>query len=503
MAPGLVASRQAEGPAASSCRPPESDQWFTALGAAARHTSVIELVNPDPGPAVADITVIGPRGPVDAPSLRGITVPGGRSIRLDLAQEIPLRGELAAHVEVSRGRLGVHATDSFDELGRGDAGVDWLPAQQPGEDLLLLGLPAGTGTRSLVLANAGDDEARAVVRVVTEDSAFRPEGLEDVRVPPGSVTRVPLSAILGTAVQDGAVGVQVEATHPLTATLRSFVDGDVSHAVPLPTVTETTQVILPTGRATVLLSSASVGSAEVLARLPGGGKKVQQVDLAPGRTVSVELPEDAVLVQVTPTATPVRGAVVVVDGGAAVLGLTSWCGPGWCPTCGPPCRSPHRWLRKDEVLSRNHGTGQGPSPRYRTSRSSATSSTLARSEDHSADARKVVAVVYPTDRPSLPARSFRHARDAEPHLVVPFGLAERHPRLARQPRRVVRLVHLCLVRDLLRRRVLPGARRDRTAAVDRRGLRDRLPDAARSVAGCSACTPTGAGAAPRSPCRSP
>ena len=214
MAPGLVASRQAEGPAASSCSPPESDQWFTALGAAARHTSVIELVNPDPGPAVADITVIGPRGPVDAPSLRGITVPGGRSIRLDLAQEIPLRGELAAHVEVSRGRLGVHATDSFDELGRGDAGVDWLPAQQPGEDLLLLGLPAGAGTRSLVLANAGDDEARAVVRVVTEDSTFRPEGLEDVRVPPGSVTRVPLSAILGTAVQDGAVGVHVEATQP-------------------------------------------------------------------------------------------------------------------------------------------------------------------------------------------------------------------------------------------------------------------------------------------------
>ena len=196
---GLATGRRARPP--SSCRPPESDQWFTALGAAARHTSVIELVNPDPGPAVADITVIGPRGPVDAPSLRGITVPGGRSIRLDLAREIPLRGELAAHVEVSRGRLGVHATDSFDELGRGDAGVDWLPAQQPGEDLLLLGLPSGTGTRSLVLANAGDDEARAVVRVVTEDSTFRPEGLEDVRVPPGSVTRVPLSAILGTAVQ--------------------------------------------------------------------------------------------------------------------------------------------------------------------------------------------------------------------------------------------------------------------------------------------------------------
>ena len=146
---------------------------------------MLELVNPDPGPAVADITLIGPRGPVDAPSLRGITVPGGRSLRLDLAREIPMRGELAAHVVVSRGRLGVYAADSFDELGRGEAGVDWLAAQQPGEDLLLLGLPAGTGTRALVLANDGDDEVRAVVRVVTKDSAFRPQGLDDVRVPPG------------------------------------------------------------------------------------------------------------------------------------------------------------------------------------------------------------------------------------------------------------------------------------------------------------------------------
>ena len=140
---------------------------------------------------------------------------------------------------------------------------------------------------------------------------------------------------------------------PLTATLRSFVDGDVSHAVPLPTVTEATQVILPAGRATVLLSSASVGSAEVLARLPGGGKKVQQVDLAPGRTVSVELPEDAVLVQVTPTATTIRGAVTVVDGGAAVLGLHELVRTGLVPDLRPalPCRWSRRGSDRTPVVA--------------------------------------------------------------------------------------------------------------------------------------------------------
>jgi len=339
MAAGLVAARQDEGPAAVSCRAPASDQWFTGLGAAARHSSALELVNPDPGPAVADITVIGPRGPVDAPSMRGITVPGGRSLRLELAQEIPLRGELAAHVVVSRGRLGVYAADSFDELGRGEAGVDWLAPQQPAQELTLLGLPRGSGTRSLVVANDSDNEVRATVRVVTEDSAFRPEDLDEVRIPPDSVVRVPLSAILGTAVEDGALGVSVEATQPVTATLRSFVDGDVSHAVPLDPVSEMTQAIVPavgdSGRATVLLTGDAVGSAEVLARLSGGGKEVVAVDLAPGRVALVKLPTKTVLVQVTPTGTAVRGAVVVEDAGATVVGLRELVGTGLVPDVRP------------------------------------------------------------------------------------------------------------------------------------------------------------------------
>jgi hypothetical protein len=335
MAPGLVAARQDEGPAAVSCLPPQPDQWFTGLGAGARHSSVLELVNPDPGPAVADITVIGARGVVDAPSLRGILVPGGRSLRLRLSREIPMRGELAAHVVVSRGRLGAYAADSFDQLGHGDAGVDWLASQAPGTTLTLLGLPTGTGSRSVVVANDGDDEARVVIRVVTKDSAFRPEGLDDVRVPPHSVRRVPLSAILGAAVRDGAVGVRLEATHEVTATLRSFVDGDVSHAVPLPEVSRATQAIPPAGQATVVLSAETVGSAEVVARLAGGGSKTMAVDLAPGRTVPVRLPKGTVLVQVTPSRAAVRGAVVVQDGGAAVMGLHELVRTGLVPDIRP------------------------------------------------------------------------------------------------------------------------------------------------------------------------
>jgi hypothetical protein len=68
---------------------PVSEQWFTASAPRRGTRRSSSWSTPTPVPAVADISVVGARGPVDAPSLRGITVPGGRSLRLDLAQEIP------------------------------------------------------------------------------------------------------------------------------------------------------------------------------------------------------------------------------------------------------------------------------------------------------------------------------------------------------------------------------------------------------------------------------
>ena len=52
---------------------------------------------------------------------------------------------------------------------------------------------------------------RAQVKVVTGDTSFTPDGLDPVSVPPGSTAPVPLTAELGKALRDGALGVAVEA----------------------------------------------------------------------------------------------------------------------------------------------------------------------------------------------------------------------------------------------------------------------------------------------------
>jgi hypothetical protein len=329
-APGLAAARFGDQEmAATSCLAPAPVSWFTGVGAGAGHTSVVELVNPDSGTAVADITVYGRAGVVDVPRLRGVSVPGGSSVRLDLASIVPRRDELAIQVVASRGRLGATVLDRYDEIGAAKLTQDWLPGQvAPATSNTLMGLAPGQGRRTLVLANASDDEVRADLQFVTEDSVFAPQGVPEIRIPPQSVQRVSVSSELGPAIQDGATGVRVTSSGPVTATLRSYVGGDLSHAVPADVVETTATVLLPEGakgdKKSVLLAGATrAGDVTVTSRSASGEElDSTKVEITPNHGVTVPLPVGAVLVTVTPARTVVTGSAMVSGkSGAAVLPL--------------------------------------------------------------------------------------------------------------------------------------------------------------------------------------
>lgn len=324
LAPGLLAGRFA-GSAARECRPPAYDEWFTGVGAGAEHTSVLELTNPDAGPAVVDVTVHGRRGVVEAPDLRGIAVPGHDTVRLDLSRVVPRRDELALHVVVNRGRASASVLDRFDPIGRGPRTEDHLPAQaEPSRDNLLLGLPAGPGPRVLLLANPGDVETRAAIRLVTPESVFEAVDTEEVVVPPGGVQRVSVARILRGETARDALGLLVESTDPVTATLRSLAGGDLTTTVPGIPVEEPTEVLVPTGEKQLLLGGASAeGEVTVVARDAGGEIVARdRVQVGPDRGQQLELPDDVVLVAVDPGGVAMSGAVLASDGdGASVLRL--------------------------------------------------------------------------------------------------------------------------------------------------------------------------------------
>lgn len=339
LAAQLIGARSRErGLAATECVLPRPDYWFTGLGAGATHRSILELANPDQGPAVADVTVWTGNGEIDVPTLRGVTVPGGADLSLDLAEVVPRRGELAVHVAVSRGRLGATVVDEIPALGAQDRVAGWLPpAGEPATDQLLLGLAGGTGDDTLVVANPGADEARVEVRVVTEDASFVPEGLDEVRVRGGSVETVTLTSTVRDQVRQGAIGLQVVATEPVTTTLRSVVDGDLVHAQPVSAADVATTALVPGGDAHVVLGRAGGAGVAAVAAYDADGKRLRQrqVELAEGTGGVIDLPRGTALVRVTPRRTSVAAAVVVKGDGATVVPMQALVRFGLVPDVRP------------------------------------------------------------------------------------------------------------------------------------------------------------------------
>ncbi|QIK75601.1 DUF5719 family protein [Nocardioides piscis] len=324
LAAGLIATRYGDA-AATLCRAPQPEQWFTGVGAAPEHSSTLELVNPDGGPAVADVTVLGPTGPVEVPALRGVTVPGGETLRFDLAEVVPTRDELAVRVLVSRGRLGASVVDQVDELGRGARSRDWLPSQsEASTSAYLLGLGGRAGDRTLVVANPGADEARVDLQVVTKESEFAPADVEEIRVAPMSTETVDLTDLLGGRAAAGATGLRLVSNVPVTASLRTLADGDLSHAVAGQLVESRAALALPQGPTRLVLGGADALGAATYVVTDEEGEEVarERVELTPGTSSRVKLPADGAVVDVRMED---AGAVVALEAGPpglSVLPLT-------------------------------------------------------------------------------------------------------------------------------------------------------------------------------------
>ncbi len=323
LAPGLIGARFGDRRlAAVDCPQPSPETWFTGVGAGTRHNSVLELANPDAGPAVADVMVLGREGEASASELRGLTVPGNDSVRVDLSNAVPLRTELALRVVVSRGRLAPTLLDENPKLGAQPLTQDWLsPQPAPARRNVLLGLPAGGGTHSLAVSNPGEDEARASVKILTADAAFAPQGLDPIRVPPGTVQTLDLSRQVRQAVQDGAIGVEVTSSEPVTAGIRSFVDADLSLAAPVVPGGTPMSLVVPPGRASVLLADASEVGVVTVSSWNDAGKELKErrLELKPGTGGEVGLPAGAALVTVTPRRTSVHAALMTTGNGATVV----------------------------------------------------------------------------------------------------------------------------------------------------------------------------------------
>lgn len=325
LAAGLVASRSGAG-SATGCDEPMPERWFTGVGASAEHASTLTLVNPDKGPAVADVTVWDGSGLVDVPALRGIRVPGGRLASFDLSEVAPNRDALAIEVQVSRGRLASSVVDVVDPVGRDRPVRDWLPAQAtPASTSYVAGVGTGAADRTLTLANPGDSEERVELKLVSGESEFAPSGLEEVTLAPASVSEVDLSRVLRGRTAEGVQALKIEATGPVTASLRTRTPDDLAFAVPGTTVTSQTAVALPSGTKRIVLAGATAAGVLTMKAWDEDGRPVvreRRIELTAATATRVNLPDEAVLALVRLERTGAVVSVEVRDRGLSVLPLT-------------------------------------------------------------------------------------------------------------------------------------------------------------------------------------
>jgi hypothetical protein len=346
-APGLAASQltrssevSGRGLAGVTCAASDTDFWFVGSGAVVGQRGRVYLTNIEAAPAVVDVTLYGPDGPIDAPDGRGVAVaPGQQEVRL-LDALSPGTTRFAVHVHARQGRISAAVRDQQVE-GLTPLGADWVPAARPpARAVRVPGVPGGSGERHLQVVAPGTSDGIVRVRLVSESGAFTPAGLDVIEVRAGSVTDVDIAEHAGGE----PVTVELEADVPVTAGVLARVTGEtgdleeVAYAAAAEPLTPEAPGVVPevrqgeTVRSTLLLTAPAGAAVVELRALPGGDAGATaptEVRLPAGSQVAVDLStvsdaaEWSVAVVPQPGAGPVLAVRQVTETGSSGPLVTS------------------------------------------------------------------------------------------------------------------------------------------------------------------------------------
>ncbi|MFT3861758.1 DUF5719 family protein [Micropruina sp.] len=196
-----------------SCGRPSAAQWFAGVLSSGTATADLVLLNADAQDAAVDLTLYGAEGRLTAPGSRGIIVPARSRRVVPLGPLFTNAQPVSVRVSTSAGRV-VAAVRQRMLNGGSPAGSDWLPpTTEPARAVVVPGLPAGKGSRDLVVVNPGDRTASVALQVLGADGPTAVPGFETIDLPPGTSRVVPL----GSALAEAPVGLQLTSEQKVTA----------------------------------------------------------------------------------------------------------------------------------------------------------------------------------------------------------------------------------------------------------------------------------------------
>jgi len=328
----LTAPETAErGMSGAPCLAPSTEQWFTGVELTANTQASIMLANLDSTDAMADVTIWTADGPAQAAGLGGIKVIAGQTTEVPLNVKLTTVEPVAVRVATSKGRLVAYLRQHLWQ-GAQPRGGDWIPeGGSPASKLVIPGIPAGTGTRTLVIANAGQDPVIVQAEMLGLEGVSSPPGLEAIAVNGQSVVTVDAAAPLA----DQAGSLRLTSTGAITAGIILSSDGtgaasdpaylaaaapldsDGLWPFPVPATTALTLQLVNAGDApqTAIVTATTA---------PGVAGKQTNVALPAGTTVTVKLPKtDMRVLHIQTTATDVYGVVLATGQIGTISGLAA------------------------------------------------------------------------------------------------------------------------------------------------------------------------------------
>lgn len=215
----LDSTGEGRGMSIASCAEPAAEFWFPGVSSTPGRIDELLLFNPTPSPSVVNVALFGPEGEIAVAGADGVVVqPGGlERIRVD-----------SLATSVSTATLAVTTTGGVVSAALRSTSIDGLiptgaaylpPADRPAETAQLAGVPAGSGSR-LLIVTAPEDDVAVDVELLTDQGAVRPT--QEARLPIAAGRTVTLE--LKDSLAGKSAGVSLTSSGPIVAAVQSFAE---------------------------------------------------------------------------------------------------------------------------------------------------------------------------------------------------------------------------------------------------------------------------------------
>jgi hypothetical protein len=202
---GNLTEGQEAGLKAAPCLAPGTLHWFSGIGATEEDDTELILTNPDDAQAQVDLRFYGPAGRLPAPGGADRVIKAHESLPVSPRSYVQTNGPLSVAVEATEGRVTAVAKRTQTNQDK-PAGVDWqIPSASPSSVAILPGIPAGDGSRQLVVTNPNNSRAVVGVQVLGFQGPYEPSGAASFDVPAESTKTVSLDGEAGLAGEAGSV----------------------------------------------------------------------------------------------------------------------------------------------------------------------------------------------------------------------------------------------------------------------------------------------------------